>query len=155
VFANRHGEPMTRDGIACVLAKHAAAPAQANPARQCKHITPHVLRHSCAVALLQSGIDVTVISDYLGHASIATTGRYIATNLQMKRDAMQASGRRRALRQGPGRGSPRLTCSPSFSLSDRADLMRRQGRCHTASRVRSTSAPSHKTTLGMMGLMRC
>lgn len=90
VFANRHGQPMTRDGIAYVLAKHAAAAAQANPALQRKHITPHVLRHSCAVALLQSGTDVTVIRDYLGHASVATTGHYITTNLQMKRDAMQA-----------------------------------------------------------------
>ena len=44
---------------------------------------------SCAVALLQSGTDVTVIRDYLGHASVTTTGRYIATNLQMKRDAME------------------------------------------------------------------
>ena len=52
-------------------------------------ITPHVLRHSCAVALLQSGTDVTVIRDYLGHASITTTGRYITTNLQMKRDALE------------------------------------------------------------------
>ena len=90
VFLNRHGQPMTRDGIAYVLAKHAASAAQANPALQRKHITPHVLRHSCAVALLQSGTDVTVIRDYLGHASVATTGRYITTNLQMKRDAMQA-----------------------------------------------------------------
>lgn len=90
VFANRSGQPMTRDGIAYVLAKHTAAAAQANPALQRKHITPHVLRHSCAVALLQSGIDVTVIRDYLGHASVATTGRYITTNLQMKRDAMLA-----------------------------------------------------------------
>ena len=49
-----------------------------------------MLRHSCAVALLQSGTDITVIRDYLGHASVATTGRYITTNLQMKRDAMQA-----------------------------------------------------------------
>ncbi|SEI28618.1 Phage integrase family protein, partial [Paraburkholderia hospita] len=54
------------------------------------HITPHVLRHSCAVALLQSGTDVTVIRDYLGHTSVATTSRYITTNLQMKREAMQA-----------------------------------------------------------------
>ena len=42
------------------------------------------------MALLQSGTDVTVIRDYLGHTSVATTGRYITTNLQMKRDAMQA-----------------------------------------------------------------
>jgi len=90
VFANRHGQPMTRDGIAYVLAKHTASAARANPALKRKRITPHVLRHSCAVALLQSGTDVTVIRDYLGHASIATTGRYITTNLQMKRDAMQA-----------------------------------------------------------------
>jgi site-specific recombinase XerD len=89
VFVNRHGQPMTRDGIAYVLAKHTTAAAQANPALQRKHITPHVLRHSCAVALLQSGTDVTVIRDYLGHASVATTGRYITTNLQMKRDAME------------------------------------------------------------------
>jgi site-specific recombinase XerD len=90
VFANRHGQPMTRDGIAYVLNKHAAAAAQVSPALRRKHITPHVLRHSCAVALLQSGSDVTVIRDYLGHSSVATTGRYITTNLQMKRDAMQA-----------------------------------------------------------------
>jgi len=42
----------------------------------------------CAVALLQSGTDITVIRDYLGHASVSTTGRYVATNLQMKRDAL-------------------------------------------------------------------
>jgi integrase/recombinase XerD len=90
VFVNRHGQPLTRDGFAYVLAKHAAAAAQVNPTLERKHITPHVLRHSCAVALLQSGSDVTVIRDYLGHSSVATTGRYITINLQMKRDAMQA-----------------------------------------------------------------
>jgi integrase/recombinase XerD len=90
VFVNRHGHPLTRDGFAYILAKHAAAAAQVNPTLQRKHITPHVMRHSCAVALLQSGSDVTVIRDYLGHSSVATTGRYITINLQMKRDAMQA-----------------------------------------------------------------
>ena len=90
VFINRHGQPLTRDGIAYILAKHASAAARDKPTLQHKRITPHVLRHSCAVALLQSGTDVTVIRDYLGHASVATTDRYITTNLQMKRDAMQA-----------------------------------------------------------------
>lgn len=90
VFLNRQGQPMTRDGIAYVLGKHAASAARDNPVLRHKHITPHVLRHSCAVGLLQSGTDVTVIRDYLGHASIATTGRYITTNLQMKREAMMA-----------------------------------------------------------------
>lgn len=90
VFINRHGQPLSRDSIAYVLHKHAAAAASQRPALARKRITPHVLRHSCAVALLQSGTDVTVIRDYLGHSSIATTGRYLTVNLQMKRDAMQA-----------------------------------------------------------------
>ena len=90
VFLNRHGQPLTRDGVAYILSKHATAAARGNPVLRHKHITPHVLRHSCAVALLQSGTDITVIRDYLGHTSVATTGRYITTNLQMKREAMQA-----------------------------------------------------------------
>lgn len=90
VFVNRHGQPLTRDGIAYILHKHVSAVARDRPALARKRITPHVLRHSCAVALLQSGTDVTVIRDYLGHASVATTGRYITTNLQMKREAMQS-----------------------------------------------------------------
>jgi integrase/recombinase XerD len=55
-----------------------------------RRITPHVLRHSCAVALLQAGNDITVIRDYLGHASVATTNRYVTTNLKMKREALEA-----------------------------------------------------------------
>lgn len=90
VFLNQHGQSLTRDGIAYILHKHVSAVTQERPALAHKHITPHVLRHSCAVALLQSGTDVTVIRDYLGHASIATTGRYLTANLQMKLDAMQA-----------------------------------------------------------------
>jgi integrase/recombinase XerD len=90
VFVNRHGQPLTRDGVAYILQKYASAVAlEGRPTLARKRITPHVLRHSCAVALLQSGTGVTVIRDYLGHASIATTGRYITTNLQMKRDALE------------------------------------------------------------------
>ena len=88
VFANRQRQPLTRDGVAYILSKYTAAAAKDRPQLARKKVTPHVLRHSCAVALLQSGADVTVIRDYLGHAGVATTGRYIATNLQMKREAM-------------------------------------------------------------------
>jgi integrase/recombinase XerD len=55
------------------------------------------MRHSCAVALLQAGIDVSVIRDYLGHASVATTSRYVTTNLQMKRDVLEAFWKRAGL----------------------------------------------------------
>ncbi len=89
VFVNRYGHPLTRDGIAYILAKHVSAASQDQPRLARDRITPHVFRHSCAVALLQSGTDVTVIRDYLGHFSVATTSRYLATNLKMKRDALE------------------------------------------------------------------
>lgn len=105
VFVNRHGQPLTRDGIAFILSKHASAvAAHDRPTLARKRITPHVLRHSCAVALLQSGTDVTVIRDYLGHTSVATTGRYITTNLQMKRDALQTFWKHAGLE--PSRAKP-------------------------------------------------
>jgi integrase/recombinase XerD len=85
VFCNRAGEGLTRDGVAYLLRKYA----RTSTALRRRRLTPHVLRHSCAVALLQAGVDITVIRDYLGHASIATTSRYVATNLQMKRDALE------------------------------------------------------------------
>lgn len=90
VFLNRQGQPLTRDGVAYIQRKHVAAVALKRPTLARKRITPHVMRHSCAVALLQAGADVTVIRDYLGHASIATTSRYLTVNLQLKREVMQA-----------------------------------------------------------------
>lgn len=89
VFLNQRGQPLTRDGVAYLLGKYVAKATKSHPALGGLRVTPHVLRHSCAVALLQSGVDVTVIRDYLGHASIATTGRYISTNLKMKRDVLK------------------------------------------------------------------
>ena len=84
VFLNRFGEPLTRDGIAYILDKYVMAAAPERPSIARLRITPHVMRHSCAVALLQSGSDPTLIRDYLGHASVATTNRYITTNLQIE-----------------------------------------------------------------------
>ena len=95
VFLNARGEPITRDGAAYILHKYAAAAGV--PVAKPGRVTPHVLRHSCAVALLQAGADVTVIRDYLGHTSIATTNRYISTNLQMKREVLEAFWQRSGL----------------------------------------------------------
>jgi len=90
VFRNARGGPLSRDGVAYVLNKHVATAARKLPTLRRRRITPHVLRHSCAVALLQAGVDVSVIRDYLGHASIATTSRYISSNLEMKREVLDA-----------------------------------------------------------------
>jgi site-specific recombinase XerD len=97
LFRNTRGAPLTRDGVAYVLRKYVRIAAQQTPALRKRRVTPHVMRHSCAVALLQAGIDVSVIRDYLGHASVATTSRYITTNLQMKREVLEAFWKRAGL----------------------------------------------------------
>lgn len=97
IFRNRLGEPLTRDGVAYLLRKYTARAARDLPALHRRLVTPHVLRHSCAVALLQAGNDLTVIRDYLGHSSVATTNRYLSCNLQMKREALDRFWRRAGL----------------------------------------------------------
>ena len=87
VFRGARHNTLTRHGAQYILTKYAAR-AAAQDATFPKHISPHVLRHSCACALLQAGVDLTVIRDYLGHASITTTTRYAKTNLKMKRNAL-------------------------------------------------------------------
>ena len=79
-----------------------------------------MLRHSCAVALLQAGVDVSVIRDYLGHASVATTSRYITTNLQMKRQVLDAFWKRAGLAPTGARKwqpSPKLLGLPPTALT--------------------------------------
>lgn len=111
VFRSARGATLTRDGVAYILAKHVRGAAESTPGLRRRRITPHVLRHSCAVALLQAGVDVTVIRDYLGHTSITTTSRYLATNLKMKRDVLAAFWKRAGLDRKPDRAwraSPKL-----------------------------------------------
>lgn len=90
LFLNARGQPLSRDGVAYILGQCAIAASKERPSLKPKLITPHALRHSCAVALLQSGVDITVIRDYLGHASVSTTSRYVTTNLKMKRNALES-----------------------------------------------------------------
>lgn len=103
IFRNNRGAPLTRDGAAHLLAKHVRAAATRLPSLGRRRITPHVLRHSCAVALLQAGVDLTVIRDYLGHVSVATTSRYVSSNLEMKRTVLEAFWQRAGLERQPTR----------------------------------------------------
>jgi site-specific recombinase XerD len=97
IFLSIRGTSLTRDGVAYILTKYVRRAEETRPTLHGRRITPHVLRHSCAVALLQAGVDVSVIRDYLGHASIATTSRYLSTNLKMKREVLQAFWKRAGL----------------------------------------------------------
>jgi len=106
VFRNRRGGELTRDGVAYLLRKYAVRAGKTLPVLRRSRVSPHVLRHSCAVALLQAGVDITVIRDYLGHASIATTSRYVSTNLEMKRGVLDAFWKRAGLVRGDPRWKP-------------------------------------------------
>jgi len=92
IFRNRRGEPLTRFGVRYILRKYARLAQSAAPSLAHKRVHPHIMRHSCAVHLLQSGVDMITISHWLGHASVETTNRYAAVNLETKREALEKAG---------------------------------------------------------------
>jgi site-specific recombinase XerD len=111
IFRNARGLPLSRDGAAYLIKKYVHHASKTIASLRARHITPHIFRHSCAVALLQSGVDVTVIRDYLGHTSVSTTSRYITTNLKMKRDVLSAFWNRAGIEKrspNPWHPSPKL-----------------------------------------------
>ncbi len=77
LFHNRSGRAMSRSGFEYVLARHVAMAAKAEPGLLEKRVTPHVLRHSCAMHTLQATGDVRKVSLWLGHASIQSTEIYL------------------------------------------------------------------------------
>jgi integrase/recombinase XerD len=87
-FPNRFGKPMTRSGVEDRLARAVTIAAQACPSLSSKAVSPHTLRHSTAMHLLQSGVDVTVIALWLGHESPETTHQYVEADLEMKRPVL-------------------------------------------------------------------
>lgn len=88
VFVNQRGMPLTRFGVRFILAKYLRGAAATQPQLARKRLHPHSLRHSTAVHLLKSGVDLTTIAHWLGHASVNTTNRYAAIDLEMKRQAL-------------------------------------------------------------------
>jgi len=88
VFLNHRGQPLTRFGIRHILAKCLGLACERAPNLRKKRLHPHSVRHSTAVALLKSGVDLSSISHLLGHASPTTTNRYARVDLEMKRQAI-------------------------------------------------------------------
>jgi len=89
VFANHVGKPITRFGIRYLLAKHLHNTASVCPSLGKKRLHPHSVRHSTAVHLLKSGVDLSTIASWLGHASVNTTNKYATLDLEMKRQAIE------------------------------------------------------------------
>ena len=88
LFPNARGGRLSPDGVADLLAKHVALACQSCPSLRKKHVTPHVLRHSMAMGLLQAGVDRAVIALWLGHESVETTQIYLEANLAMKEEIL-------------------------------------------------------------------
>ena len=88
VFPNQRGGTLSHDGLAYLLGKHVAVARQACPSLQAKRVTPHVLRHTAAMELLQNGVDRAVIALWLGHESVETTYVYLHADLKLKETAL-------------------------------------------------------------------
>jgi site-specific recombinase XerD len=88
LFPTRTGRPLSRDAIERRLAGHAANAAKQCPSLKGKRLHPHVLRHSCAMSLLQAGVDTTVIALWLGHADVRSTQPYLHADLTIKEKAL-------------------------------------------------------------------
>lgn len=88
LFPSRNGARLSTDAVDRLVAKHVAVARRSAPSLIRKHVTPHVLRHSTAVHLLEAGIDRAVIALWLGHESVETTQMYLDADLAMKERAL-------------------------------------------------------------------
>lgn len=88
VFVNRSGQSLTRYGIHTVVKRHTRQAAVAVPSLLSKRVSPHTIRHTTAMALLRSGVDINTIRIWLGHVSLQTTHIYAESDLIMKAEAL-------------------------------------------------------------------
>jgi site-specific recombinase XerD len=90
VFLNANGQPITRFGMRYIVRGYAAKANEACPSLKSKKVSPHTLRHTTAMHLLQSENDLSVVKDWMGHADLNTTHGYVEINMKMKRKALEA-----------------------------------------------------------------
>jgi site-specific recombinase XerD len=84
LFPSARGGRLSADAVQYLVAKHATAAQQVCPSLADKHVSPHVLRHTTAMELLQAGVDRTLIALWLGHESVETTQIYLDADLAIK-----------------------------------------------------------------------
>ena len=88
LFPTRTGRRLGRDAIEQRVSTHATTAATSCPSLHGKQLHPHALRHSCAMSLLQAGVDTTVIALWLGHADVRSTQPYLHADLTIKEKAL-------------------------------------------------------------------
>jgi integrase/recombinase XerD len=88
-FPSARAHRLSRHGVSFLLGRLAERAVKACPSLSTKQISPHVIRHSTAMHLLQSGVDTAVIALWLGHESVETTHGYVEADLTMMENAME------------------------------------------------------------------
>jgi integrase/recombinase XerD len=89
LFISRLGKPWSRKGLWKLMRQYFDRARSTLNSLTHKDLSPHSMRHTCAVHLLQAGVDLTVIKAWLGHSDVATTARYIDLDLDKKREALE------------------------------------------------------------------
>ena len=89
LFPNAGGGTLSTDGATYILRQAVIRAIPSCPSLKAKRVSPHVIRHTTAMHLLQSGVDITVIALWLGHDSLETTHGYVQADLQMKEKALE------------------------------------------------------------------
>lgn len=101
---------MTRSGFEYILEKHVETAAGTCPSLTTKRVSPHVLRHTCALTVLQATKDLRKVSLWLGHAHMQTTEMYTRADPSVKLEALEAMVAP-ALRSGRFKATDRLIAS--------------------------------------------
>lgn len=91
LFPNASGGRLSAHGVHYLLAKHVATATRVCPSLKHKRVSPHVLRHTTAMDLLQQGVEQSVIALWLGHESIETTQIYLEADLELKQKVLDAT----------------------------------------------------------------
>jgi len=89
VFVNSRGQRLTRYGVLHVVRRAVVVAGHTQPSLTRRSVSPHTLRHTAAMGLLQSGVDLAIIRSWLGHVSLDTTHHYIEADVEMKRRALE------------------------------------------------------------------
>jgi site-specific recombinase XerD len=104
LFPNARGQPLSRSGVEDRLALAVGKATESCPGLRGRSVSPHTIRHTTAMHLLQSGVDLTVIALWLGHESPETTHQYIEADLRMKEEVLTKA---KGLSPDPARFRPK------------------------------------------------
>lgn len=109
LFFNKRNKKLTRAGLSYILNKYVDQAKAVNQGLFPAKMSAHVLRHSKAMHLLQSGVNLIYIRDFLGHSSVTTTEIYARSNPEIKRKAIEEA-------------SPKVLPKEKFSVKEKEDL---------------------------------